>query len=276
LNQEQLNSKLHNFTHLGYKYIYPVVSRRLEGLSIGISLVNYCNWDCVYCDAPKTLINGSSCHKIDIVLLEKELDEFLMKNSKQDCDSITKIKSITVAGNGEPTLCNEIGEVFKMIGDLRQKYSLGSEVKTLLITNGSRLDMEIIQNAIHILATINGEVWFKIDSIIESSIKRINRSRVNTVEVLKSIENVSKICPLYIQTCFFKFNNNLPSEIEACEYLSFLSSIKNFIKGVYLYTSNRKPFASEKDIKIEPASLDYLKKLNSRILQLGIESRFFK
>ena len=33
------------------KYIYPVVSRRSKGLSLGINLNtnNACNWQCIYC-----------------------------------------------------------------------------------------------------------------------------------------------------------------------------------------------------------------------------------
>ncbi|HBM15341.1 MAG TPA: hypothetical protein DD381_03210 [Lentisphaeria bacterium] len=273
---QNLHYEIHEFKFGKLKYIYPVISRRLGGLSVGINLVNYCNWDCVYCDAPKTVNNESPPQKIDLELLEKELNEVLTLIITHKFKIKSKLKSITVAGNGEPTLCNEIGEVFKIIANARKKYSLSSDVKTLLITNGSRLEEEIIQNAIRILATINGEVWFKIDSIIESSIKRINRTRVNAANILNSIEVISRICNLYIQTCFFKFNNTLPSEAETCEYLIFLSSIKNFIKGVYLYTSSRKPFASEEDVRIEPASLEYLQELNSKILQLGIKSKFFK
>ena len=35
-------------------YVYPVVSRRAGGVSIGINLNpnNACNWRCVYCQVP--------------------------------------------------------------------------------------------------------------------------------------------------------------------------------------------------------------------------------
>ena len=35
----------------GMRYIYPVVSRRAGGVSIGINLNvnNACNWACIYC-----------------------------------------------------------------------------------------------------------------------------------------------------------------------------------------------------------------------------------
>jgi len=272
----EINSTLHNFNYKGFKYVYPVVSRRLGGLSVGINLVNYCNWDCVYCDAPKDAVTDARYHPVDLQKLRQELDIILGKIQKGElAESRVQLKSITVAGNGEPTLCNELGEAFKIIGELRKKYSIGNGIKTLLITNGSCLGFEKVQDEIRVLSTIGGEVWFKIDSIIESSILKINRSRVNTVEVMRSIEKISIICPLYIQTCFFKLNNQLPTEAETFEYICFLASVKSFIKGVYLYTASRKPFATEGEFTVEPASLEYLEKLNSRILQLGIESKFF-
>ena len=41
------------------KYIYPVVSRRAGGLSLGINLNtnNACNWQCIYCEVPN-LVRG--------------------------------------------------------------------------------------------------------------------------------------------------------------------------------------------------------------------------
>ena len=50
----------HNRDVTGFKYIYPVVSRRAGGVSIGINLNinNACNWHCVYCQVPN-LSRGS-------------------------------------------------------------------------------------------------------------------------------------------------------------------------------------------------------------------------
>lgn len=271
---EELSHILHNFNYKDYKYIYPVVSRRLGGLSIGINLVNQCNWDCVYCDAPKEQLIGLSKHDVDLNLLRKELDIILEQISSGAFDG-NEFKSITIAGNGEPTLSDDLGEVFKIIGELRLKYSIGAKVKTLLITNGSRLGEEKIQNDVRMLATINGEIWFKIDSIIETNVWKINRCRVNSVQMMRTIETVSKICPLYIQTCFFKFNNALPTEIETNEYLMFLIAIKNSIRGVFLYTASRKPFA-DFGVSVEETSFEYLNKLGQMIDKLGISTKVYK
>ncbi len=59
------------------KYIYPVVSRRSKGLSLGINLNtnNACNWQCIYCQV-SNLTRGKP-EAIDLKLLESELDEWI-------------------------------------------------------------------------------------------------------------------------------------------------------------------------------------------------------
>ena len=44
----------HDRDSAGMTYVYPVVSRRAGGVSVGINLNpnNACNWACVYCQVP--------------------------------------------------------------------------------------------------------------------------------------------------------------------------------------------------------------------------------
>ena len=67
----------HDRAAAGLAYVYPVVSRRAEGVSVGVNLNpnDACNWRCVYCQVPG-LIAGNA-PKIDLELLEVELREFL-------------------------------------------------------------------------------------------------------------------------------------------------------------------------------------------------------
>ena len=41
----------HDPDFLNLRYVYPVLSRRMQGISIGINLNtnNACNWACAYC-----------------------------------------------------------------------------------------------------------------------------------------------------------------------------------------------------------------------------------
>ena len=74
---EHLTVEDHNRDVSGLTYVYPVVSRRAGGVSIGINLNinNACNWRCLYCQVPN-LTRGTP-PPINLALLEKELRSFL-------------------------------------------------------------------------------------------------------------------------------------------------------------------------------------------------------
>ena len=55
--------------------VYPVLSRRAGGLSVGVNLNlgQECNWACVYCEV-KGLTRGAPA-PVDLAQLEQELDK---------------------------------------------------------------------------------------------------------------------------------------------------------------------------------------------------------
>src|SRR6187401_68649 len=58
-------------------YVYPVISRRSKGLSIGVNLNpdKRCNFDCIYCSVDRTIIDDTV--RVDMGRLRDELDEML-------------------------------------------------------------------------------------------------------------------------------------------------------------------------------------------------------
>ncbi|MCG8997432.1 radical SAM protein, partial [Laribacter hongkongensis] len=44
----------HSRNSAGFQYVYPVLSRRAGGVSVGINLNpnQACNWRCIYCQVP--------------------------------------------------------------------------------------------------------------------------------------------------------------------------------------------------------------------------------
>jgi hypothetical protein len=66
----------HNRSFIDMTYVYPVVSRRAGGVSVGINLNpnNACNWHCAYCQVPG-LVRGAA-PEIDLALLARELAGF--------------------------------------------------------------------------------------------------------------------------------------------------------------------------------------------------------
>ena len=112
----------HSRDSAGLSYVYPVISRRSGGLSIGINLNpnNACNWRCIYCQVPD-LIRGSS-PEIELQQLQKELDEFLSDCIHGDfydrfevAEDLRTIKDIAISGNGESTSAAEFDQVIKLI-----------------------------------------------------------------------------------------------------------------------------------------------------------------
>src|SRR5258705_1978704 len=60
-----------------FKYVYPVLSRRSHGISIGINVNpdKICNFDCIYCQVDRTTAAGVT--KFDLGVTEEELKTML-------------------------------------------------------------------------------------------------------------------------------------------------------------------------------------------------------
>ena len=67
----------HSRDAAGLTYVYPVISRRSGGVSVGINLNpnNACNWACAYCQV-EGLVRGAA-PAIDLEQLSTELAGFL-------------------------------------------------------------------------------------------------------------------------------------------------------------------------------------------------------
>src|SRR4051794_41432850 len=59
------------------RFVYPVVSRRSEGISVGVNLNpdKVCNFDCIYCQVDRTV--QSETRFVEIGQLLEELEETL-------------------------------------------------------------------------------------------------------------------------------------------------------------------------------------------------------
>ena len=225
------------------KYIYPVVSRRAGGLSLGINLNtnNACNWQCIYCEVPN-LVRGKPV-PIDLDELERELDYWLdqIVNKSflnQYTKSKTEFKDISFSGNGEPTASKQFKEVIKILVKKIKKFNL-NKIIIRLITNGSYMSNIETQNALSLLDTINREVWFKIDQMNKDGVKKINQVNLSTLSVKRNLEAAISNSPTFIQTCLFKINKELPSLKSIEIYINFLMPYRSKVKGIHLYSLAR-------------------------------------
>ena len=108
--------------------MYPVISRRAGGVSIGINLNpnNACNWRCVYCQVPD--LKRGTAPRVDLNKLELELRAFLYELIDGDFmqryvpPEARKIHDIALSGNGEPTSAKEFEQVIELIGCIKKRF----------------------------------------------------------------------------------------------------------------------------------------------------------
>ncbi|MCF7886230.1 MAG: radical SAM protein [Candidatus Marinimicrobia bacterium] len=182
-------------------YTYgPVPSRRL-GKSIGVSPIpsKTCSYSCVYCQLGRTTnftIDRASFFDPNTILTELNRR---IENSEPDF--------ITFVGDGEPTLCKELGW---MLEQCKQRF----DTPTAVITNGSLIYRDDVkkelQNADLILPSI--------DAGTEETFKKINRphKNLNFEEIISGIIDFSKIFEgkLWTETMLVKGYNDSKDELQ--------------------------------------------------------------
>ena len=107
-----------------FTFVYPVISRRSRGLSIGINLNpdKVCNFDCIYCEVDRTIPGQVS--KVDLHQMRDELAAMI--HFARDGGQIKEVHAYTIA---RPTpevfaakLCAE--ELTALAETVRQKTGL--------------------------------------------------------------------------------------------------------------------------------------------------------
>lgn len=265
----------HNRDVVGMRYIYPVVSRRAGGVSIGINLNvnNACNWRCIYCNVPD--LSRGSPPPIELDVLEHELRAFLddvlhgdfMQRHVHEADR--QLKDIAFSGNGEPTSAKEFPQVLDLVEKVLREYGLLGQIKVRLITNGSLMDKPTVLGSMAHLARCNGEVWFKVDAGTQEGIARINDVNLNPQSHIQRLVNCARVCPTYIQTCMFGLDGEPPGEEDIDAYLALVSQVKDVIEGVHLYGLARQSLQPEAG-RLMRLSSEWLESVAERIRALGI------
>ncbi|GHT36542.1 radical SAM protein [Planctomycetales bacterium] len=253
-----------------FRYVYPVISRRSGGLSVGLNIspTAKCNFSCVYCQVlgeldekmqnREPLPEDESVVKhpknsplIAIDVLETELrtivksaldgslfvENFLSKAPPEK----RFIKDIAFSGDGEPTLSAQFPEIAKRVIEIRKKLC-PPETKIIVITNGTTLRNAYVKTTLRELILNNGEVWAKLDAGTEEYYKAVARSAFPYGNILQNLTETAKEIPLVIQTCFLSLHNVIPNKDEIKSYIERLNSITESggnILRIQIYTVAR-------------------------------------
>ncbi len=262
------------------KYVYPVLSRRSKGISLGINLNpdRVCNFDCVYCQVDRTEYIPPV--KVDIKSISAELKETLESVTSGRLFKIPPfdntpvelrhLSDIALSGDAEPTTFTNFYEVVEEIIRVKQ-----DETKLVLITNASCLNRLKVQDAIDLMYEYNGEVWAKLDAGSENYFNDISRSNISFTDILSNILMTATKHPVVIQSCFNRIAGSLPSHDEIKSYCNRLKEIRDYggmIRLVQLYTVARLP-AEE---YVTPLTEDELALIAKKVREsTGIPSEIF-
>ena len=281
MNKSNLGVADHNRNSAGLRYVYPVVSRRAGGVSVGINLNtdNACNWRCIYCQVPD--LRHGAAPPVDLALLEQELRGFLHEALHGDFmqrrvpEGMRRINDIALSGNGEPTSAAEFAQVIELIGKLKQELALPADLKLILITNGSLIYRENVRQGLRRMAQLNGEVWFKLDRASEAGMALVNDTRIGPGKVRDNLATAISLCPTWLQTCWFALDGAAPGRAEEDAYLDFLDGLlRDGIKpqGVLLYGLAR-PSLQPEAPRLAALTAQQMETFAARIRASGMETK---
>ncbi|MBC7854070.1 MAG: radical SAM protein [Pirellulaceae bacterium] len=246
----------HERTFEQYRFVYPVLSRRSEGISIGVNLNpdKVCNFDCIYCQVDRTSQSETQFVETDALL--EELGSvvdlctsgaiFETENFKDTPPQFRHLNDIAFSGDGEPTTFKNFDEVIAACAVLKRQRDLG-QVKMVLITNASMFHRPHVQRGLAILDENNGEIWAKLEAGSEEYFKLIDRTPIPFHQILDNITAAAEVRPLVIQALFMRVANEPPSAVELsafCDRLNEITAAGGKLKLVQVYTVARKPAES--------------------------------
>lgn len=276
----------HDRDSAGMTYVYPVVSRRAGGVSVGVNLNpnNACNWACVYCQVPD-LVRGTA-PEIDLAQLEAELramlDDILHGDFMQTRvpEGARRLNDIALSGNGEPTSAKAFPQVIELIGRVMADFDLvGPEgnperktAKLVLITNGSLADRPRVQDGLTKMTALNGEVWFKFDSATAAGMRSINQTRISPDKQFERLAVAARLCPTWLQTCVFALDGAPPSDAEQAAYLAAVARIRQQaipVQGVLLYGLAR-PSMQPQASRLSALPAEWLEAFAEKIRAAGL------
>jgi len=216
------HSRLFRLGKRPFVSVYPVLSRRAGGISVGVNLNldRGCNFDCIYCQVDRT--GPPSTPQIALRelpgLVEEELSLLFDSVSEGAFFStppfdalpahLRGVRDIAFSGDGEPTLSPVFSEVSEGVrGFLSKRFPEGSPPLLRLITNGTGLFGEELRRRTErtFLLAGPGEIWLKVDAATDPFYSRIDRSRIPLARMMEGLSEIVMDLPVTLQTMVLDF-----------------------------------------------------------------------
>jgi wyosine [tRNA(Phe)-imidazoG37] synthetase (radical SAM superfamily) len=235
------------------RYVYPVLSRRAGGVSVGVNLNpdKFCNFRCIYCQIDRTM--PSEAETVDLDRLSEELDRMVEEVAsgrifegprfRNTPPSFRRFNDIAFSGDGEPTACPNFDRAVDVCAEIRRRRKL-DDVKLVLITNATLFHQPRVREALRTLDENNGEIWAKLDAGTEGYYEAVDRSAAPWRRILDNLREAALARPIVIQSLFLRMHDQAPpsAELEAyCERLREIAATGGRIKLVQVHTIARLP-----------------------------------
>ena len=232
-------------------YVYPVVSRRSKGISIGVNLNpdKVCNFDCIYCSVDRKV--PGTAKDVDMGRLRAELAQMIEVARSEAIyrfdpfdripEQLRRINDIAFSGDGEPTTFAEFPAACRMAAEVKDAAGLG-DVKLVVITNATMFQRPAVRDALAFLDGHNGEIWAKLDAGTEAYYQVVDRTSIPLRRVLENITWCARQRATVIQTLLMRVHDVPPGGEEIAAYISRLREVMaagGKIKLVQLYTVAR-------------------------------------
>ena len=202
--------------------VYPVISRRSGGLSVGINLYpdkKFCLFDCPYCEVFPFAANAS----FSLEQMEQDLRDCLSAALEQN----VPVKDICFSGNGEPSLSPAFPEALKLAETIRAE--MAASAKLVLITNGTGLLQPRVFSLLRDAVTPAGgdalTIWLKLDAGTKDWYEKMNRSKIPYEELIAKIKAFAACAPVTIQTMLCAIDGSAPPPQEIQAWVKLLQEL---------------------------------------------------
>ena len=256
-----------------YELVYPVLSRRSKGISLGVNLNldQSCNFRCVYCQVDQSEHRSNDLFSLD--RLQKELRGMLLMLQSGEIyeaapfseapEHLRRLNDIALSGDGEPTSSAHFERASEVVVEVKEELRLRG-VKIVLITNSSLLHEERVRRTLARLDEHQLEVWGKLDAGTEQYFRLVNSSSVPFERIVANLLLTAQARPLVIQSLFVRIGDEPPPREEVEAYANQLAEIMargGEIREVQLHTIARPP----RDRRVRALSREELDQLAQQV-----------
>ncbi|MDH5640963.1 MAG: hypothetical protein OEY28_06685 [Nitrospira sp.] len=264
------------------RFVYPVVSRRSRGLSIGVNVNpdKICNFDCPYCQVQREIQPLDL--EVDFEVMAEELHALAAEAASgeiwnherfaQTPQEYRRVNDVAFSGDGEPTTYRRLADAIELAETVKATHGL--DAATILITNATRLAHPDVAPALAALAKVRHEIWAKLDAGTQERFELMSGTRLDLGRIVENIAHCAKTHKVLIQSLFPTIDGEGPSdtEVEAwCGRLSRIVESGGRIEEVQVYTTARRPA----DLRIGALATGRLEEIAVRARELGLKAEVF-